>query len=128
MTDFTIDPDIRVAQTPPARVYSDPDIFRAQRDRVVARTWHCAAHEDVVKEPGQVHPFTLFDEPLLLTRDAKGVHAVSNVCTHRGTIVVESPGRLQHLRCRYHGRKFALDGAFQSMPEFEEAKNFPSPA
>lgn len=128
MADFTIDPDVRVARTLPGRVYSDPAIFRDQRDRLFARTWHYAAHDDVVKETGQVHPFSLFDEALLLTRDAQGVHAVSNVCTHRGTIVVEAPGRAPHLRCRYHGRRFALDGKFLSMPEFEETRNFPSPS
>ena len=126
--DFTIDPDIRVARTLPARVYSEPAIFRDQRERLFPRTWHYAAHDDVVKEPGQIHPITLLDEPLLLTRDAAGVHAMSNVCTHRGTVVVETPGRAQGLRCRYHGRKFGLDGRFVSMPEFEGAKNFPSPS
>ena len=25
----------------------------------------------------------------------------------------------------YHGRKFHLNGKFKSMPEFEEAENFP---
>ncbi|MDP9253153.1 MAG: aromatic ring-hydroxylating dioxygenase subunit alpha [Chloroflexota bacterium] len=131
--DFDIDPDIRVAKTLPARVYSDPMLFRAQRDRVFARTWQYAAHDDVVKVAGQVFPFTLLpgalDEPLLLTRDAEDqVHALSNVCTHRGTLVVEGPGHEQQLRCRYHGRRFALDGRFQSMPEFEETADFPSPA
>jgi choline monooxygenase len=128
-----IDPDIRVAKTLPARVYSDPAVFRAQRDRVFARTWHYAAHDDVVKVVGQVFPFTLLpgalDEPLLLTRDAQDkVHALSNVCTHRGTLVVEGPGHEQQLRCRYHGRRFSLDGGFHSMPEFEGTADFPSPA
>src|SRR5918997_321771 len=87
---FSIDADIRVARTLPARVYSDPTLFRAQRDRVFARTWQYAAHDDVVKVAGQVYPFTLLpgalDEPLLLTRDAAdGGHALSNVCSHRGT-------------------------------------------
>ena len=27
----------------------------------------------------------------------------------------------------YHGRQFNLDGSFKSMPEFEEALNFPRP-
>lgn len=130
---FTIDPDIRVARTLPGRVYSDPAIFHEQRGRLFARTWHYAAPEDVVKDAGQVHPFTLLpgalDEPLLLTRDAGGhVHALSNVCTHRGNRVVEKSGSETQLRCRYHGRRFALDGRFQSMPEFEETKDFPSPA
>jgi choline monooxygenase len=130
---FEIDPDIRVARTLPARVYSDPEIFRLQRDRLFARTWHYAGHDDLVKVAGQVHPFALLpgalDEPLLLTRDQNDqVHCVSNVCTHRGTLVVEGPGHEQQLRCRYHGRRFTLDGRFHSMPEFEQTANFPSPS
>ena len=128
MSDFTIDPDIRVARTLPARIYSDPAVFQEQCHRLFPRTWHYAAHDDVVKEPGQVHPFTLMDEPLLLTRDAAGVHAMSNVCTHRGTVVVGDACQAPYLRCPYHGRRFALDGKFLSMPEFEGAKNFPSPS
>ena len=128
---FEIDADIALARTLPARVYSDPEIFRAQGDRIFARTWHYAAHDDVVKVAGQVYPFTLvpgaLDEPLLLTRDAAdAMHCVSNVCTHRGTLVVEGPGHETQLRCRYHGRRFTLDGRFHSMPEFEGTKGFPS--
>src|SRR5438445_9914276 len=130
---FWIAPDIRVARTLPARVYSDPAIFRLQRDGLFARTWHYAGHDDLVKVAGQVYPFTLLpgavDEPLLLTRDQKDqIHCISNVCTHRGTVVVEGPGHEQQLRCRYHGRRFALDGRFHSMPEFESTANFPSAA
>jgi len=130
---FEIDPDIRLARTLPARVYSDPDLFRAQGDSVFARTWQYAAHDDLVKVPGQVYPFTLLpgalDEPLVLTRDLSDqIRCLSNVCTHRGTVVVEGAGHEQQLRCRYHGRRFTLDGRFHSMPEFEETKDFPSPA
>src|SRR5712692_5236928 len=96
MTDavFEIDPDIRLARTLPARVYSDPDLFGAQRARDLSDRIHC----------------------------------FSNVCTHRGTPVVEGAGHQQQLRCRYHGRRFTLDGRFHSMPEFEGTANFPSPA
>lgn len=78
-----------------------------------------------------MHPFFLLegclDEPLLLTRDVQDqLHLMSNVCTHRGTLVAEHPACLQHLRCRYHGRRFGLDGRFLSMPEFQEAEGFPS--
>src|SRR5882672_8408820 len=131
--EFAIDPDIRIARTLPGRVYSDLTLFRAQQGRVFARTWQYATHDDVVSVAGQVYPFTLLpgsiDEPLLLTRDTHDrVHALSNVCTHRGTLVVDGPGHQQQLRCRYHGRRFALDGHFQSMPEFEATADFPSPA
>jgi choline monooxygenase len=81
--------------------------------------------------PGQVFPFTLLEgsleEPLLFTRDYNDrLHCLSNVCTHRGMKLVEHGGVERSLRCRYHGRKFGLDGCFQSMPECEDALNFPS--
>lgn len=128
---ISIDPDIRRAWTLPARVYSDPAIFELQRERVFARTWQYVGHDGLVSVPGQVHPFTLLpgtlDEPLVLTRDERDrVRCLSNVCTHRGTIVVEGAAHLQQLRCRYHGRRFHLDGRFHSMPEFERAEGFPS--
>jgi choline monooxygenase len=69
------------------------------------------------------------NEPLLLTRDlGQEVYCMSNVCTHRGTTLVAEPCQAVHLRCRYHGRQFRLDGKFISMPEFKEVKNFPSAA
>ncbi|MBL0926375.1 MAG: Rieske 2Fe-2S domain-containing protein [Phycisphaerales bacterium] len=128
---FTIDPDIRQAQTLPARIYSDPEVYALARERIFARSWQFVADVSVVKIPHAVFPFTLLegclDEPLLFTRDVSDrVHCLSNVCTHRGTLVCEGPGSEASLRCRYHGRRFDLDGTFRSMPEFEQARGFPT--
>lgn len=132
---FTIDSDIRTAKTLPADVYHDPEVFALQKERVFARTWQFVADARRLKSSGSVLPFTLLegclDEPLFLSRDEEGMlHALSNVCTHRGNLVVEGEGHVpgQALRCRYHGRRFGLDGCFLSMPEFDEAEDFPSPA
>jgi choline monooxygenase len=131
--DWTIDEDIRRAATLPAQVYSDPRWFDWARERVFARSWHFVGDTDAVKIPGQTHPFVLLegclDEPLVFTRDRDdAVHCLSNVCTHRGTLVCEHAGVEPALRCRYHGRRFGLDGRFLSMPEFEAAQGFPSEA
>ena len=68
-------------------------------------------------------------EPLLLTRDKDGaLHCMSNVCTHRGNLMVYEPCKLNQLRCKYHGRLFSLDGKFISMPEFKEVEDFPTEA
>ncbi|MEO5589890.1 MAG: aromatic ring-hydroxylating dioxygenase subunit alpha [Gemmatimonadaceae bacterium] len=128
-----IDRDIRLASTLPAAVYSDPEWYRLQQDRVFARTWQFAVDADRVKAPGHVLPFTLLDgclsEPLVVTSDTDAhLRCLSNVCTHRGAIVVEGEGHLKNLRCRYHGRRFALDGSFVSMPEFDDTANFPTAA
>lgn len=128
-----VEEDIRRAWTLPARVYTDPEIFERAKANVFAPSWQLVSDLDRVKAPGQVHPFLLLegclDEPLLLARDREDqVHCLSNVCTHRGNLVCENDGVESFLRCRYHGRRFGLDGNFQSMPEFEQAIDFPSPA
>ena len=125
--------DIREAQTLPGWVYSDPAIFERSRRRVFAPSWQFVTDLAAVKVPGQVHPFThlegVLDEPLLFARDRDdALHCLSNVCTHRGTLVCEGAGVESVLRCRYHGRRFGLDGKFQFMPEFEQAVGFPSAA
>jgi choline monooxygenase len=79
-----------------------------------------------------VYPFVFMEgfleEPLVLARDERDrLHCLSNVCTHRGNLVIEQPAVASGLRCRYHGRRFGLDGKFQSMPEFETVEGFPSP-
>lgn len=76
-------------------------------------------------------PFTLLDgyldEPLIVTRDSQDrLHCLSNVCTHRGNILVDKPCSVHQLTCRYHGRRFQLDGTFSFMPEFKEVENFPA--
>ena len=125
-----IHPDIRKAQTPPGWLYTDPAAFELVKQRVLTRSWSLVADETQARTPGAVYPFTFsegaIDEPLLLTRDAAdNLHCLSNVCTHRGMRLCEHPGHEKKLTCRYHGRRFALDGAFLSMPEFEDAQGFP---
>lgn len=129
---FTIDPDITRAETLPAHVYADPLWHARLRERVLARTWHLLAHTGELPAGESVMPRVLLpgalDEPCVLTRDAGGaVRVLSNVCTHRGAVLVEDAAPQRGMRCRYHGRRFALDGAFVSMPEFEQARDFPRP-
>lgn len=130
---FDIDADISRAEAPPGWLYTDQHVYQVCLERIFARTWHLVADVDSVRVPGQVYPFTLLDgaidEPLVLIRDRDDhLHCLSNVCTHRGQMVCEHPGLATSLRCRYHGRRFGLDGRFQHMPEFEQTVGFPSPA
>ncbi len=100
-----IEPDIRRASTLPGWVYSDPRLFARLRERVFVPSWQWITDDAHVKIPGQLFPFTLLegllDEPLLLSRDRDDrLHCLSNVCTHRGTLVCEGEGVESFLRCR----------------------------
>jgi choline monooxygenase len=130
---FEIDPDIRRATTPPAALYHDPQWFRAVLERVLVPSWHLLPHGELPSEAGAMQPWMLLpgcvDEPVLLTRDDGGkLHLLSNVCTHRGNLLVERACTAKGIRCGYHGRRFALDGRMLAMPEFEDALDFPRAA
>jgi choline monooxygenase len=131
MPDFSVDPNIAKAKTINTDFYTDPAVFKACKEKIFASSWQFIGHEGLVKDNGDVYPFTLLpdylDEPLLLTRDKNGaVSLLSNVCTHRGNLVADKACNLSTMKCRYHGRKFDLDGKFLSMPEFKEVEDFPS--
>jgi choline monooxygenase len=127
---FHIHPDIAKASTLPTDFYLDSRYFEQTKEAIFARSWQFLGDTDTVA-PGWAAPVTLLenylDEPLLLTRDAENTfHCLSNVCTHRGNILLEQPRKCRELVCRYHGRRFNLKGGFVSMPEFKEVENFPS--
>ena len=130
MNKFHIDPDITLAETPPSDFYTSEEFYQLSKEKIFSKSWQMIGDTDNVKISNQVFPVTMLDgclsEPVLLTRDEDdNISCISNVCTHRGNIVAESPAILKQLRCRYHGRRFGLDGKFKFMPEFEDCKNFP---
>ena len=132
MRRIEIDPRIERAETLPGWAYTSSESYELTRERLLPRSWQFVAEAARLKAPGHVLPVSLYegclDEPLLLARDEADVlRCLSNVCTHRGMRVVEGEGQSRGLRCRYHGRRFGLDGRFLSMPEFGAAENFPRP-
>lgn len=130
---FEIDSNIAKAKTISTDFYLNPIHFEAAKEKIFARSWQYIGDTDQVKEVGWTTPVNLLEdylnEPLVVTRDKQNkIHCLSNVCTHRGNIIVERPCKIHDLRCKYHGRRFNLDGSFASMPEFKEVESFPSPA
>ena len=132
-SDFTIDPDVTQARTLPSAFYLDPAVHALTRERVFARTWQWLGDLGDVAVPGSLSPRAMLpghlDEPLLLARDGGGeLRCLSNVCTHRGNLLVAGPCRAEQIRCSYHSRRFDLAGRMTFMPGFEQAKGFPGPS
>ena len=127
MAHFEIEPDIRRARTLSSDFYLDPEFFELSKEKIFERTWHFLCRESEVDGlwPTAILPGVL-DEPVMLARDGGELRCLSNVCTHRGKILVEEPCKANLIRCGYHGRRFSLDGKFLSMPEFDGVENFPS--
>ncbi len=133
MNRFKIDRDISQAETLPASFYRDQTVFAQMKEDIFARSWQFIGDSgSLVPLDNFVHPFFFLEnylhEPMALIRDQNGeIRCTSNVCTHRGNLVAHNPGTVKGLTCMYHGRRWDLKGKFKSMPEFQDAKNFPRP-
>jgi choline monooxygenase len=124
---FEINPDIKRAETLSSEFYTNEKYFRQSREKIFARSWQLIGRADEIEN---LKPHTILedflDEPVLLVKNGEKIKCLSNVCTHRGNLLIESACRADRIRCRYHGRRFDLNGKFLSMPEFEKAENFPT--
>src|SRR3954469_2455496 len=130
MDKYFIDTDITKASTLPASFYKSETVFESLKDKLFSRTWHLVEVNEEVEHSQEAFPFVLFPgymhEPLVMVRNREEeLKCFSNVCTHRGNILVQHSGRYQKFVCNYHGRRFSIDGKFEHMPEFESAKDFP---
>src|SRR5881275_278679 len=115
MSRFFIHPDIAKSKTIDTAYYTSEAYYEESKEKIFAKIWQFVGGTDALKEPGSAYPFILLEgylnEPLLITKDKEGtLHCMSNVCTHRGNLVVYEPCKFNQLRCKYHGRLFSLDG------------------
>lgn len=115
-----IDPDVRVARTPPAWLYTDRDVQARILECVLKNGWSLLLEPDP-SSLLQVVPCNVAGEPTVWVRDGAEERLLSNVCTHRAATIVDVPCQADVLRCPYHGRRFRLDGSVLSAPGFDGA-------
>ena len=107
----------------PAAPYYDPAWYADEIEAMFKRNWLEVGHVCEVPEPGSWvrRELEFAGASLLIVRGKDGaVRAFHNVCTHRGTqLVEEAAGRQAKFTCPYHAWTFASDGALLSAPDFE---------
>jgi phenylpropionate dioxygenase-like ring-hydroxylating dioxygenase large terminal subunit len=107
----------------PAKPYYDPDFYEIERKAVFLRNWIVAGHVCELPEAGNFirREFEFAGASLLIVRGKDGaIRAFQNVCTHRGTqLVDEAQGKRATFSCPYHMWTFGTDGALLSAPDFE---------
>jgi len=127
---YKIDPDITKAETLPSSFYKDPSVFELLKKKIFLKSWQWIGDQDLVKEINSVYPLLILEdylnEPVVLSKSKDGqINCITNVCSHRGNILVLEPGKAKKITCMYHGRRFDSKGKFEYMPEFDKAENFP---
>ncbi len=109
-------------------VYTDPEIFDLEMERIWARSWIYIGHESQVPEPGSYLTLNYGKMPVVMVRDKNNdVHVLHNRCGHKGTKLVDLPcGKTGGFRCCYHGWTYRLDGKLLGVPHLKgyEGKGF----
>src|SRR3954471_13840737 len=107
----------------PAAIYSDPDVFHLERERLFSRTWQFLAHESEIPEPGDYVVRRIVDDSFIVARNEHGgISVLLNMCRHRGMQVCRAEaGNASHFRCPYHAWTYRNDGRLAGLPFHEEA-------
>ncbi len=104
-------------------IYSDPEIYRLEQERVFGRCWLILGHESMIPEPGDYMTNFMGEDPILLCRDQAGrVRAFLNTCRHRGNkVCLFDRGNARNFTCSYHGWSYNTEGRLIGVPQAEEA-------
>jgi len=107
----------------PAGIYSDPDIFALEKERLFSRTWQFLAHTSEIPVPGDYVVRRIIDDSFIVVRDESGqVNVLLNMCRHRGMQVCRAEaGNASHFRCPYHAWTYKNTGQLVGVPFHKEA-------
>ena len=99
-------------------LYTDPQVFDQEMDRIFRRGWVFVGHESEVPATGDWVTRRIGREPVLMVRDRdRKLQVLANRCAHRGTALCwQERGNSRSFQCTYHGWTFALDGSLLGVP------------
>jgi phenylpropionate dioxygenase-like ring-hydroxylating dioxygenase large terminal subunit len=101
----------------PSEIYTSPERYAAEVEVLFKGTPLVFGLSGALPHPGTYWTVDLMGTPVLLTRDTEGkVHALVNVCRHRGVRVVDGCGSARRFSCPFHAWNYDLDGTLLRMP------------
>jgi choline monooxygenase len=104
---------------------TDPNVWAVEQRSVFASNWVAIARSSDVAGIGDFVTAMVGDEPVVVVReDSSSLRAMSNVCRHRGTMMVEGTGTTRSIQCPNHRWTYRLDGTLASAPSMDDVADF----
>jgi phenylpropionate dioxygenase-like ring-hydroxylating dioxygenase large terminal subunit len=100
-------------------VYTSPEIFELEMERLWARTWIYVGHASQIPNAGDFITVDIAAKPVIMVRNTDGsIRLLMNRCAHKGTKVVSdfSGNAGKTFRCPYHAWTYRLDGSLLNIP------------
>jgi phenylpropionate dioxygenase-like ring-hydroxylating dioxygenase large terminal subunit len=100
-------------------VYTDPQIFELEMQRIHERVWIYCGHESQIPKAGDYYTLQIGRQPMIMVRGSDGkISVLYNRCPHRGNMMCgDRHGNAgEFFRCSYHAWTFKHDGQLRSIP------------
>jgi len=114
----------RATAMPPA-VYTSEKFLEREQQQIFARGWVCVGRASALSEAGDYVTYELAGQPIFVIRDHAGyLRAMSNVCLHRMSTLLEGSGNRRTIVCPYHAWTYSLDGSLRGAPAMDLNEGF----
>ncbi|MEO0679095.1 MAG: SRPBCC family protein [Pseudomonadota bacterium] len=101
----------------PKSVYTSEAFTQLEVDRLFSREWLCVGRGSSLPKPGDYLATEIAGQPIVVVRGRDGaIRALSNVCRHRMSVLLEGTGNVSAITCPYHAWTYGLDGALRGAP------------
>jgi phenylpropionate dioxygenase-like ring-hydroxylating dioxygenase large terminal subunit len=100
-------------------VYTDPEVFQLEMERLWSRTWIYVGHASQVPNAGDFITLDIAAKPVIMVRQTDGtIRVLMNRCAHKGTKVVSdlAGNAGKTFRCPYHAWTYRTDGSLINIP------------
>ena len=113
------------ARAMPTSVYTSENFVEAELKHVFSKDWYCVGRADALSKTGDYVTAELAGQPIVVLRDADHqLRAMSNVCLHRMSTLLQGRGNAKTIVCPYHAWTYNLDGKLRGAPAMSQNDAF----
>ena len=113
------------ARAMPPGVYTSQAFLAHEVADVFAKEWVSVGRASSLAKPGDYLTYELAGQPILVIRDGDNkLRAMSNVCLHRMSTLLEGTGNKRQIVCPYHAWTYGLDGTLRAAPAMTLNESF----
>ena len=110
------------------KIYTDPEIFKEEVEKIWSKVWLPVCHESELPEPLDYRTSGLAgNRPIVIVRgEDNRIRTFLNLCPHRNNLIVRMPsgslkkaepsGNANNMTCMYHGWQFNAKGQCVDIP------------
>lgn len=109
----------------PPSVYTSTEFLARELADMFGKEWICVGRASALGQSGDYLTYELAGQPVVVVRGRDGViHAMSNVCRHRMSTLLEGTGHVRSIVCPYHAWTYNLDGSLRGAPYMSRTTGF----